>query len=100
MLRLEPNLIPRIRGAQSSREENLEMIDVTTLKSRHFLPGILGNILCKKFGMANCHFTAILVTPSPEGLYRIIATRDELIRAKSVIERIAVALGWSIGEVR
>jgi hypothetical protein len=100
MLRLEPNLIPRIRRAQSSREENLEMIDVTTLKSRHFLAGILGNILCKKFGMANCYFTAILVTPSPEGLYRIFATRDELIRAKSVIERIAVALGWSIGEVR
>lgn len=77
------------------------MIDVATIKANRTAARIAGNIVCKKISMARSRLSDIergYVTPSPEELARIAAALGELIRAKSVIQKTAAALGWPGGE--
>ena len=79
------------------------MIEAAKLKAKRAAAGIAGNVLCKKFGIARSRLSDIergFVTASPEELARMDAVLDELIRAKSVIEKTAAALGWPVGEFR
>jgi transcriptional regulator with XRE-family HTH domain len=78
------------------------MIDPLTLKAKRTAAGIAGSILCKKFGMARSRLSDIergYVTASPDELARMDATLDELIEAKSAIQRTATAVGWPLGEL-
>ena len=79
------------------------MINGTTLKAKRTAAGIAGHLVCKKLGFARSKLTAIergYTTGRPEELARIDATLNELIRAKSIIQSTAAALGWPAAEVR
>ena len=79
------------------------MVDAASLKAKRVAAGIPGNILCKKFGMARSRLSDIergFANLAPEELTRLDATLDELIRAKSVLEQTAVALGWPVRDPR
>ena len=76
------------------------MIDAATIKAKRTAAGIVGNILCKKISMHRSRLSDIergYVTPSVEELARIAAALDELIEAKSVIDRVAASVGWPTG---
>jgi transcriptional regulator with XRE-family HTH domain len=79
------------------------MIDAITLRIKRTGAGIAGNLLCKKFGIARSRLSDIergYVTASPDELARMDAALDELIQAKSVLQKTAAELGWPVGEVR
>lgn len=79
------------------------MIDAANLRIKRTAAGIAGNILCKKIGMVRSRLSDIergYVTPQPDELARIDAALDELIRAKSVLQKTAAALGWPMGDLR
>jgi len=79
---------------------NFEMIDVATIKAKRNAAGIAGNIICKKISMARSRLSDIergYVTASPEELARIAAALDELIEAKSFLDRVAASVGWPSG---
>jgi transcriptional regulator with XRE-family HTH domain len=76
------------------------MISGTTLKTKRNAAGIAGNILCKKLGIARSSLSDIergYVTPPDEQLARIDAALDELIEAKSFLDRVAASVGWPAG---
>lgn len=76
------------------------MIEAATIKAKRTAAGIAGNILCKKIGTARSRLSDIergFITPSPEELARIDRALDELIEAKSVIDRVAASMGWPLG---
>ena len=75
------------------------MINGTTLKAKRLSAGIPGQVLCSKAGFARSRLTAIergYFTPPLEELARIETVLDDLIRAKSVIDQVAVSEGWPI----
>jgi len=75
------------------------MIDAATLKTERAGAGIAGKILCKKCGIARSRLSDIergYVTSSPEEFGRIAKALDELIEAKSLIDHVAVSVGWPI----
>jgi transcriptional regulator with XRE-family HTH domain len=79
------------------------MIDATTIKAKRTAAGIVGNVLCRKAGMGRSRLSDIergYVIPSPEELGLIKVALDELIQAKSVIDRVAASMGWPMGGVR
>jgi transcriptional regulator with XRE-family HTH domain len=87
-------------GQNHLGRRNFEMIDTATIRTKRTAAGIAGNLVCKKLGMARSRLSDVergYVTPSPEELARIDAALDELIRAKSAIDRVAAALGWPLG---
>ena len=76
------------------------MVDASTLKAKRSAAGIAGNILCKKIGIARSRLSDIergYETASPEELARMDAALDELIQAKSFIDRVAASVGWPLG---
>jgi len=76
------------------------MIDAATLKAKRTGAGIAGNLICRKISMARSRLSDIergYVTPSPEELGRIAAALDELIEAKSFLDRVAASVGWPSG---
>ncbi len=76
------------------------MIEIATIKAKRNAAGIAGSIICKKIGLARSRLSDIergYVTPSPEELARIAAALDELIDAKSILDRIAASVGWPSG---
>jgi transcriptional regulator with XRE-family HTH domain len=82
---------------------NFEMIDAATIKAKRIAAGIVGNLLCKKIGIARSRLSDIergYVTPPPDELARINAALDELIEAKAVIDRVAASMGWPVGGAR
>jgi transcriptional regulator with XRE-family HTH domain len=79
------------------------MIDAATLRAKRTAAGIAGSILCKKSGIARSRLSDIereYATASADQLARLDVALDELIRAKSVLQQTAVALGWPVGEAR
>ena len=73
------------------------MIDAPTIKAKRTAAGIAGSIICKRIGMARSRLSDIergYVTPSREELARIAAALDELIEAKSFLDKIAASVGW------
>jgi transcriptional regulator with XRE-family HTH domain len=76
------------------------MIDATAIKAKRTAAGIAGNIICKKIRMARSRLSDIergYVMPSHEELARIATALDELIEAKSFLERMAASVGWPSG---
>ena len=76
------------------------MIDASILKAKRSSVGIAGNVLCKKIGIARSRLSDIergYATASPKELARLNTALDELIQAKSVIDRVATSLGWPMG---
>jgi transcriptional regulator with XRE-family HTH domain len=76
------------------------MIDAATIKAKRTAAGIAGNIICKKLSMARSRLSDIergYISPSPEELARIAAALDELIEAKSFLDRVAASVGWPLG---
>jgi transcriptional regulator with XRE-family HTH domain len=76
------------------------MIDGPTLKQKRTAAGLAGNVLCKRIGMARSRLSDIergYVTPSSEELAQIDAALNELIEAKSFIDRVAASVGWPTG---
>jgi transcriptional regulator with XRE-family HTH domain len=76
------------------------MVDGQTLKRKRAGAGIKGNLLCCKLGIARSRLSDIergYVTASPEDLARIDRALDELIAAKSFVDRVAASVGWPLG---
>jgi transcriptional regulator with XRE-family HTH domain len=76
------------------------MINAATIKAKRTAAGIAGNIICKHIRMARSRLSDIergYVTPSPEELSRIDGALDELIAAKSFLDRVAASVGWPSG---
>jgi transcriptional regulator with XRE-family HTH domain len=75
------------------------MITGATLKSKRIAAGIAGHILCKKLTIARSRLSDIerdYVTASPEDLARINTALDDLIRAKTAIQKTAAEFGWPV----
>jgi transcriptional regulator with XRE-family HTH domain len=67
------------------------------LKAKRLAAGITGSVLCAKVGLSRSRLSLIergYVRPAPEELARIDAGLDQLIQAKSVIDRVAASVGW------
>jgi transcriptional regulator with XRE-family HTH domain len=82
---------------------NFEMIEVAKIRAKRAAAGIVGIVLCRKLGMARSRLSDIErghVTPSTDELARLDAVLDELIEAKSVLQRTAASLGWPEGGFR
>lgn len=76
------------------------MIDAATIKAKRTAAGIVGKVLCNKAGIARSRLSDIereYVIPSPQELERIDKALDELIQAKSFIDRVAASVGWPTG---
>ena len=76
------------------------MIDAATIRTKRTSAGIVGKILCIKCGIARSRLSDIergYVTATPDELARLNAALDELIQAKSFMERVASSLGWPSG---
>ena len=77
------------------------MITGATIKSKRIQAGIPGHVLCSKLGdYVRSRLSGIeneYLTVTPDELARIDAALDELIRAKSVLQQTATALGWPKG---
>jgi len=79
------------------------MIEVADLKAKRQAAGIAGIVLCKKMGMARSRLSDIergYITPSSDDLAQIDAVLNELIHAKSILQKTAVHIGWPGGDVR
>jgi transcriptional regulator with XRE-family HTH domain len=76
------------------------MIDAAALKAKRAAAGIAGKILCNRCGIARSRLSDIergYITASPEELARLHAVLDDLIQAKSFIDRVAASVGWPMG---
>jgi transcriptional regulator with XRE-family HTH domain len=75
------------------------MVTGTSLKAKRNAAGIAGHILCKKLAIARSRLSDIergYVPATLEELARIDAALDDLIQAKSVIEQVAISIGWPV----
>ena len=72
---------------------------MSDLKVKRLTAGIPGSVLCAKIGLSRSRLSLIergYVNPSPHELARISAALDQLIEAKSVIEKVAASVGWPL----
>jgi predicted transcriptional regulator len=70
------------------------------LKSKRLGAGISGTVLCAKANVSRSRLSLIergYVCPGPGEAARINSALDELIQAKSAIDRVAVSVGWPMG---
>jgi hypothetical protein len=59
--------------------------------------GISGSVLCAKVGLSRSRLSLIergYLCPASEELARINAALDHLIQAKSLIDLVAISVGW------
>ncbi len=73
---------------------------MSDLKSKRLAAGISGSVLCAKAGISRSRLSLIergYTMPPPQELERLDAALDELIKVKSVIERVAASVGWPLG---
>jgi transcriptional regulator with XRE-family HTH domain len=80
-----------------NRKDFLSMSD---LKVKRLASGISGSVLCAKIGLSRSRLSLIergYITPSSEELARIALALDELIEAKSILDRVAASVGWPPG---
>jgi transcriptional regulator with XRE-family HTH domain len=73
---------------------------MSDLKAKRLAAGISGTVLCAKAGLSRSRLSLIergYVNLSPEELARIRKALDELIQAKSVLEKVAASVGWPLG---
>jgi hypothetical protein len=70
---------------------------MSDLKAKRLAAGIAGSVLCAKIGLSRSRLSLIergYLNAAPEELGRINTALDQLIQAKSVIERVAASVGW------
>jgi transcriptional regulator with XRE-family HTH domain len=70
------------------------------LRVKRIAAGIAGSLVCIKAGIARSRLSDIergYVTPSTEELARIATALDDLIEAKSFLDRVAASVGWPTG---
>jgi len=75
------------------------MINGATIKSKRVTADIAGIVLCKKIGKGRSYLSDLergYATATPEEFAEINAALDELIRAKSMIQKAAAAAGWPV----
>jgi hypothetical protein len=80
--------------------KNFAMINTEQLRAKRTAAGIPGRILCNRCGIARSRLSDIergYVIPSPADLARIYAALEDLIQAKSFIDRVAASVGWPTG---
>jgi transcriptional regulator with XRE-family HTH domain len=73
------------------------------LKFRRVAAGISGSVLCTKADIFRSRLSLIergFVSPGAEEMARINAALEQLIDAKSVIDRVAASMGWPVGGAR
>jgi transcriptional regulator with XRE-family HTH domain len=73
------------------------------LKLKRMAAGISGSVLCAKARISRSRLSLIergFVSPGPEEAGRISDALKQLIKAKSVIDRVAASMGWPVGGVR
>ena len=76
---------------------------MSDLKTKRVAAGISGSVLCAKAGISRSRLSLIergYVSPSPEELQRVLKSLDELIQAKSEIERVAASVGWPMAKAQ
>jgi len=80
------------------------MANGAAIKSKRIQAGIAGHILCSKLGdYARSRLSGIengYLKVKPEELARLDAALDDLIQAKSFIDRAAASVGWPSGARR
>jgi len=73
---------------------------MSELKLKRLAAGISGSVLCAKAGISRSRLSLIergFVSPGPEETARINTALEQLIEAKSVIDRVAASMGWPLG---
>ena len=77
------------------------MITGATIRSKRIQAGIAGHVLCSKLGdYARSRLSGVengYLKVTPEELARLDAALDELIHAKTFLDRIAASVGWPLG---
>lgn len=76
---------------------------MSDLKLRRLTAGISGSVLCAKANISRSRLSLIereYICPDAEEVSRINSALDQLIQAKSVIDRVAASLGWPVGAHR
>lgn len=70
---------------------------MSDLKAKRLKAGISGSVLCAKVGLSRSRLSLIergFVNPAADEVARINTALDQLIQAKSVIEKVAAFMGW------
>lgn len=73
---------------------------MSELKSKRQAAEISGSVLCAKAGISRSRLSLIergVVCPGPEETARIRGALEQLIEAKSVMDRVAALMGWPTG---
>ncbi len=67
------------------------------LRTKRAVAGIAGAVLCQKAGINRSYLSALergTATATPDEIKRLNTALDDLIRAKSEIQKTAAAVGW------
>ncbi len=70
---------------------------MSNLRAKRAAAGISGSVLCAKAGLSRSRLSLIergYVKPADPERERIECALEELVRAKSVIDRVAASVGW------
>jgi transcriptional regulator with XRE-family HTH domain len=73
---------------------------MSDLKVKRLASGISGSVLCAKIGFSRSRLSLIergYVRPTSEELAQINTALDQLIEAKSILDRVAASVGWPSG---
>jgi predicted transcriptional regulator len=73
---------------------------MSDLKAKRLAAGISGSVLCAKAKLSRSRLSLIergYVCPASDEFTRIEAALDELVHAKSIIEKVAASVGWPVG---
>ena len=73
---------------------------MSDLRNKRVAASISGCVLCAKAGLSRSRLSLIergYVNPTPEELTRIYTALQQLIMARSVIEKVAASVGWPRG---
>jgi transcriptional regulator with XRE-family HTH domain len=76
---------------------------VPELRQKRIAAGIAGSLVCQRAKIARSRLSDIergYVIPRAEEFERIALALEQLIEAKSVIDRVAASVGWPSGEGR
>lgn len=76
---------------------------MSELKLKRVAAGISGTVLCAKAGISRSRLSLLergYACASPEEAACINAALDQLIHAKTVIDKVAASMGWPVGGAR
>jgi transcriptional regulator with XRE-family HTH domain len=79
------------------------MNTIKTLRSERIAAEIPATLLAAKARVNRCRLSNIergYVQPTEEELQRLTAALEDLVRAKSAVDRVAASVGWALGARR